>query len=354
MTALGTTLEVDLGQPFRMTPGQQIRARGTDLVLRKLGLVRRDPAPGYEDLGEEIILTLEARFGDGVKRRSFSWRDGDEGDLHGSWVLGALVVNFDRYQLFTVTAVEPLAERADEPRVPPPVPTPAPALPTLVDGPTPVQPELLEPHSPLPPTDPAAGGEHDQMRVRRKRKKRRRQPLEKLLDAVTGFLRGLLAPSRPVLTAHPSTERTRHRRHRRSSSEGTPLPTTTLTFEQKIGWYWSLTVLKGTQTIGTMRGANPLALVALVEDYLVAFGGPGPGYSVVLGNARTRREVTVDRELVSALRSDRAGEVLRSLDSSYPRHTPSRSGSTTVMVDDSGQSVNAVELLATVFDPRGR
>jgi hypothetical protein len=333
-----------------MTPGQQVQARGTDLVLRKLGLVRRDPTPGYEELGEEIILTLEARLGDGVKRRSFSWRDGDEGDLQGSWVLGALVVNFDRHQLFTVTAVERLANRADEPRVPDLAPVP----PTPVVVTTPEPPRPLESRSSLPPPERDAGGEHDPVRVRRKRKKRRRRPLEKLLDSVTGFLKTLLAPSRPVVTAHPSTERTRHRRHRRSGSEGTPLATTKLTFEQKIGWYWSLTVVEGTRTLGTMRGANPLALVALVEDYLVAFGEPRPGCTLLLGNARTGRQVTVDRELVATLRSDRADGVLKSLDRSYPRHTPSRSGSTTVMVDDSGQSVNAVELLARVFDPHGR
>ena len=112
-------------------------------------------------------------------------------------------------------------------------------------------------------------------------------------------------------------------------------------------------MLEGERTLGTMRGANPLALVALVEDYLVAFGTTRPGYSIVLGNARTRCEVSVDRDLVDALRSERAGEVLKSLDATYPRHTPSQSGSTTVMVDESGQSVNAIELLGKVFDPRG-
>ena len=85
-----------------------------------------------------------------------------------------------------------------------------------------------------------------------------------------------------------------------------------------------------------------------------AFGDPRPDFTLVLGNARTGRHVTVDRALVDAIRSDRADEVLKSLDSSYPRHTPSRSGSTTVMVDESGLSVNAVELLGRVFDPRGR
>lgn len=350
MTARGAALEVDLGQPFRMAPGQEVRARGTELVLRKVGLVRREPAPGFEEQGEEVILTLEARVGDSVKRRSFGWRDGDEGDVQGSWALGELVVQFDRHQLFTVTAVEPLDKRSAPTRAATPLPT----LPDPAGEPHRVQPLPSEPVASRPEPDPDHARDRELVRVRRKRKKRRRHPLEKLVDRVTAFLRRLLAPSRPVATASTPSEPTRRRKRRRSTSQETPLPPNKLTFEQKIGWYWSLTVLEGSRAVGTMRGANPLALVALVEDYLVAFGEPRPGYSLVLGNARTGREVTLDRALVDAIRSGDADEVLKSLDSSYPRHTPSRSGSTTVMVDESGHSLNAVELLARVFDPRGR
>jgi hypothetical protein len=351
LTARGATLEVELGQPFRMAPGQQVAARGTELLLRKVGLVRREPAPGFESQGEEVILTLEARVGNAVKRRSFSWRVGDTGEnLQGSWAVGDLVVHFDPLQLFTITAAEPLGPHSVPPR---PAAATA-ASPDPGDVPLHAPPAPLQSVAPASLPEPVLAEERQLVRVRRKRKKRRRHPLEKLLDRVMTLLRELLLPSRPMVTATASAERTHRRRRHRSSTEETPLPPNQLTFEQKIGWYWSLTVLAEGRTLGTMRGANPMALVALVEDYLVAFGDPRPGFTLVLGNARTGRHVTVDRALVDAIRSDRADEILKSLDSSYPRHTPSRSGSTTVMVDETGLSINAVELLGRVFDPRKR
>lgn|GEM_PF-3319064 len=350
LTARGAALEVDLGQPFRIAPGQEVRARGTELVLRKVGLVRREPAPGFEGHSEEVILTLEARVGDSVKRRSFGWRDGGGGDVKGSWALGELVVQFDRHQLFTVTIVESPGTLSASARAVLPLPVP----PDPVVETHPARPLPSEPVASRPEPEPDPDRDRELVRVRRKRKKRRRHPLERLVDRVSAFLRRLLVPSQPVVTVPAPTERTRRRKRRRSNGQETPLPPNRLTFEQKIGWYWSLTVLEGSRTVGTMRGANPHALVALVEDYLVAFGSPRPGFSLVLGNARTGREITLDRALVGAIRSGNADEVLKSLDSSYPRHTPSRSGSTTVMVDENGHSVNAVELLARVFDPHRR
>ena len=347
MTADRQLVEVELGQPIRLLRGQELRVREAGLGLRKVGLTRREPASGFEELGDEYTLTLEVSAADGVKRRSFSWREHDDGEVCAAWVVGNLEIAVDRHQVFTVT-------RREEP-VAPPRPSPAAGLAAPHAGSLPAAQPLKDAlGGPAQTTSAGAQAERDLVRTRRKRKKRRRSRLVKLFDRLREALKAIFFPPRTVkssaLGGH-SQHRHSHKHRRRSRDAGGQMDGKNLRFEQKIGWVWSLRVSKDGRTIGVMRGANPLALVGTVEDYLVAFGDPRPGCALVLCNVSTLRELALDRELVRTLRSERAGEVLLSLDSSYPRHSPKESGSLTVMTDDRGQTVNSNDILASVFDP---
>jgi hypothetical protein len=333
-------LEVDLDQPFRLARGQELRVRATDLTLRKIGLTRQEPARGFEELGEEYTLTLEVRLADGAKRRSFSWREHDAGDVRASWAVGPLVIAVDRQHLFRVTR---LAQPAGEPVTPPPAPT---------AGLTGSEAASAPPGQPASSSLAGPPGGRELVTVRRKRRKRRRSRVQKVLETVKEGLKAFFWPPRPVkvLSSGHSKHRHGHRRRRSRPSSSGHSGVPRLSFEQKVGWSWSLEVREGERRIGVVHGANPFALMSMVEDYLVAFGAPRPGCSLLLRNVRTRRELTLDRAALHRLGSEHADELLRTLDSGYPRHSHRESGSTTVMTDENGQPVKADDLLARVFD----
>lgn len=352
MTAKPRAVEADLGQPVRLLRGQELQVRDTGLVLRKVALSRRDPASGFEGLGDEYTLTLEVLTAEGSKRRSFSWREADEGEVRASWLVGDFEIAVDDHQVFTVTRLdEPEVEPVEAPAVPsrPPPPAglslpPAARLPSSEPGPA-------APGAPIQSLASAEASERELVRVRKRHKKRRRSRFQKLLDRIGETLKAIFFPRQPVKSGVFGGHSHHHHGHRRRRDAGGDMDGRNLRFEQKIGWVWSLKVSKDGRTLGIMRGANPLALVGTVEDYLVAFGSPRPGCTLVLSNTATLRELPLDRELVRTLRSERAEEVLLTLDSSYPRHSPKGSGSLTVMTDERGQIVNANDVLGLAFDP---
>jgi len=341
-------LEVALGQRFRLAGGQEARVGGHDLTLRKIAFTRKESPPGFEENGDELRLTLEIRHAGESRQKALSWRESDGHEVvRVFWSLGDLEVQVEPSGMLRVVSVareEPTTHPSMERSTPEPHRQEVAPSGQLASG------QPLEPKA-----EDATGFARDRETpargsVRRRRKRMRRSWLRRVTEVVLGRGGG----SSRKDEERPSRSPRKHRRGRgRSKSrpeDERPLHTSKLRFEQKVGWLWSLRILDGESTIGVMRGANPVALVAIVEDHMVAYGSPRPGFSAVLRSGRSGRQLILDRELVRELRSERAESILSSLDSHYRRRTPHESHSMTVMSDEHGQIVNTDEMLNQAFE----
>jgi len=295
MTTPPYGLEVTLDQPFRLARGQEARLAGSDLSLRKVAFTRRVPPSGFEDRGDEVQLTLEIRQDGEPRRKTMSWWDNDEQDTTlVFWALGDLEVHAERSGMLRVISVAQPAT--------PPLPSSEPRRPPAPDhtDPAPDQrlPPTRAPLAPLPPAndespEPGSAKAPNQARVRRRRKRRRRSWLRRVLGSMLSRNGSSSRTARTTPASPPPSARNHRRRRKRSKTRSgaepeRPLHPAKLRFEQKVGWRWYLRILQDDRTLGLMRGANPLALVATVEEYFVAFGGPRPGYTIVLTTARPR------------------------------------------------------------------
>jgi hypothetical protein len=151
-----------------------------------------------------------------------------------------------------------------------------------------------------------------------------------------------------------SRERERQRRKRRSRRQAWP-DSESLGFRSDDHWAWSLRVLADGEVIALVQAANPLALLAIVEEQVLAYGDPVPPYSVVLRRSSTRKCLTVDSALIGcqgeATSSRQRIDALRTVDRKIDLHLKQfgDSSSITVMSDVIGNPVSTRTLLRTIF-----
>jgi len=143
---------------------------------------------------------------------------------------------------------------------------------------------------------------------------------------------------------HRRRHRSRLARRRRSGSRD-------LSFRSNEHWAWSLRVLEDGEVIASMHAANPLALLCLIEEYVLACGDPLPPYSVVLRRNANGKSLVVDQNLIGGEQptSDRQRiDALRELDRQIDRYMEryGSSSSVTVMTDPHGNPVGLRELIS--------
>jgi hypothetical protein len=146
---------------------------------------------------------------------------------------------------------------------------------------------------------------------------------------------------------HRLRHRSRKSRRRRSESRD-------LSFRSNEHWAWSLRVLEDGEMIASMHAANPLALLSLIEEYVLACGDPLPPYSVVLRRNANGKSLVVDRNLVGSDQptSDRQRvDAIRELDNGIDRYLEryGSSSSVTVMTDPLGNPVGLRELISHAY-----
>jgi hypothetical protein len=114
-------------------------------------------------------------------------------------------------------------------------------------------------------------------------------------------------------------------------------------------------VLAEGEVIAMVQAANPLALLAIVEEHVLAYGDPQHPYSVVLRRSSNRKILTVDSSLLgsqgTATSTRQRIDALRTIDRRIDEHLQQYgdSSSITVMTDVIGNPVSTRALLRTIF-----
>jgi hypothetical protein len=114
-------------------------------------------------------------------------------------------------------------------------------------------------------------------------------------------------------------------------------------------------VLADDEVIASVQAANPLALLAIVEEQILANGDPIPPYSVVLRRGANRQCLVVDSALIGsrgAATSDQHRiDALRTIDGRIVQYLKRHgdSSSMTIMTDTLGNPISTKALLRTIF-----
>jgi hypothetical protein len=151
-----------------------------------------------------------------------------------------------------------------------------------------------------------------------------------------------------------SAKKERQQRKRRSHRHAWP-DGESLGFRSDDHWAWSLRVLADGEVIALVQAANPLSLLAIVEEQVLAHGDPVPPYSVVLRRSSNRKCLTVNSGLLgsqgAATSTSYRIDALRTVDRKIDLHLRRFGDSTsiTVMTDVIGNPVSTRALLKTIF-----